>query len=256
LKVALAQLEPLSRDVPAGVERACALLERHRDSDLLVLPELFLGGYQLERIDELAIRLDGPELAAIGRAAARHGTALVVGAFEAVDGGVANSALCVGATGELAGTYRKVHLFGAESDAFVPGDEIVLIELAGVRCGVMICFDVEFPEMARTLAARGAECLVTISANMTPFERDHDVFVHARAMESGAPHIYANRVGCDIGERFVGNSMVVSAEGETLVRAGERPIVLELDLDVAGRADPRTHYLGQLRGGLYEPPQR
>ena len=59
----------------------------------------------------------------------------------------------------------------------------------------MICFDVEFPEVARSLAKAGANLLVTVSANMDPFGRDHDVFATARALENGVPHLYVNQVG-------------------------------------------------------------
>ncbi len=90
--------------------------------------------------------------------------------------------------GTIAAVYRKVQLFGGdESDAFVAGDELLVVEFCGVKVGLMICFDVEFPEVARSLARAGAELLVTISANMEPFGNDHAVFVSARALENGLP---------------------------------------------------------------------
>ncbi len=84
----------------------------------------------------------------------------------------------------------------------------------------MICFDVEFPEVARSLALAGADLLVTISANMDPFGRDHDVFVTARALENGLPHLYVNQVGRGEAFTFAGGTMAVSADGDRLAEAG------------------------------------
>ena len=111
-----------------------------------------------------------------GRAAS---TAIVVGAAERVAAGVANSALCIDSAGELAGVYRKTHLFGAEQEAYVPGDSLSTITLGTRTLGVMICFDMEFPEVARTLAAQHADLLVTISAN--PLRNSRTITTCSRA---------------------------------------------------------------------------
>jgi 5-aminopentanamidase len=123
-----------------------------------------------------------------------------------------------------------------------------------VRVGTMVCFDVEFPEVSRTLARRGAELLLTLSANMAPFELDHDVFVTARALESGLAHAYVNRTGQESGQRFVGGSRIVDADGRLLARAGAEPALLEAEIGAGGgRGDARSETLGQLRPELYAP---
>ena len=86
--------------------------------------------------------------------------------------------------------------------------------------GPLICFDVEFPEPARELAAAGAELLVTASANMAPFGPDHEVATRARALESRLPRLHANGVGAIGGLRLVGGSRSVDASGAVLVEAG------------------------------------
>ena len=107
----------------------------------------------------MSIELDGLELPPKLRAAAREAAiAVVVGAAERVEGGIANSAICLSSAGELAGVYRKTHLFGAEADVYLPGSELVTVELEGRRVGLMVCFDIEFPEVARTLALRERIC--------------------------------------------------------------------------------------------------
>ena len=118
---------PSPRDVPGNLARAKEVLAANTAADLLVLPELFLSGYQLADVEPLAIDLDGPEVAALRDAARAASTAVVVGAAERIAAGVANSALCIDSAGELAGVYRKTHLFGAERDAYVPGDSLSTI---------------------------------------------------------------------------------------------------------------------------------
>lgn len=252
MRATLAQLAPRPRDLPGNVARVRALLEQSRASDLLVTPELFLGGYELADAEAMSIDLDGAEVAELREAARTAGTALIVGTGERVGSGVANSALAIGSAGELAGVYRKTHLFGAERDCYVAGDELVTVELAGRRVGLMICFDVEFPEVARALALRGAELLVTISANPVEFRRDHEVFVPARALESGLPHLYTDRVGEQGGIAFAGGSMAVDTEGRVIAGAGpveER--LVQAETGAPGRRDARTRYLDLLRPSVY-----
>lgn len=248
----LAQLEPRPRDVPANVARASELLAASAGAGLVVLPELFLCGYELRDVGPLALDLHGAEVGRLREAARAAGTALVVGAAERVGGGVANSALCIDGTGELAGVYRKTHLFGAEHDAYVPGDGLGTVALAGRTVGPMICFDMEFPEVARSLARRGADLLVTISANSPPFELDHDLFARTRALENGLPHVYVNRVGEEDGLSFSGGSLAVDPDAAVLASAGaDGEQVLEADVGAPGRRDARTRYLELLRDPLY-----
>ncbi|MEA2364373.1 MAG: 5-aminopentanamidase [Thermoleophilaceae bacterium] len=251
MHVTLAQLAPRSRDVRANLTRACELISGRAPTDLLVLPELFLSGYQLSDVEPLAVELDGPEVHELREAARNAGVAVVVGAAERSGGAVANSALCIDAAGELAGVYRKTHLFGAERDAYVAGDELVPVRLGERVLGVMICFDMEFPEVARTLARRGADLLVTISANSPPFELDHDVFARARALENGLPHVYVNRAGEEDGLPFSGGSMALDPDARVLVEAGaEGEAVVVAEVGEPGRRDPRTRYLELVRDEL------
>jgi predicted amidohydrolase len=75
--------------------------------------------------------------------------------------------------GALVANYRKTHLFDAEAEAFTAGDELVVTQICGLTVGLINCFDMEFPEVARTLADAGAQLLVVSSANMDPFHHDH-----------------------------------------------------------------------------------
>jgi len=252
MKLALAQLEPRSRNLDFNVATVCETLRSQTQSDLILFPEFFLGGYQLTDVDELAIDPEGPELNAIREAAAEASCAAVIGAALRRPSGVADSAVCVDEAGEIASIYDKTHLFGEEADSFIAGRSLQPATLGDRRIGLMICFDVEFPEVPRTLARRGADVLVTISANMTPFELDHDVFVPARAIENGLPHLYVNRTGEESGISFVGGSRAVDQEGNTVAILGRDPGILDVEMDLTpGRRDPRTRYAQYLRAELY-----
>jgi (R)-amidase len=241
------------RETEANIETVRRVIAEHPEADLVVFPELFLSGYTVTDVDELAVRVEGPELENLADMAREHSTALIVGAPERVRSGVANSAFCVDERGDIVAVYRKVQLYGGdESDAFVAGDELLVAELCGVKVGLMICFDVEFPEVARALARARAELLVTISANMEPFGNDHAVFASARALENGLPHAYVNQVGPgEKGLNFTGGSTIVSPDGEVHAQANSAvETVLSARLSLPMKSSVREDYLSQLRSPM------
>jgi predicted amidohydrolase len=119
VNVALAQLGPRLRGTEANIETMREVVSGHPEADLIVFPELFLSGYVLDGIEEIAARPDGLELQSIAKIAKESSTALVFGAPEVVEGGVANSSLCVEEHGTVAVVYRKVQLFGVSADGEV-----------------------------------------------------------------------------------------------------------------------------------------
>jgi predicted amidohydrolase len=150
-------------------------------------------------------------------------TAVVIGFAERTHEGLANSVACFDQDGSARGVYRKTNLFGSEAAAgFVPGEKLLIAELAGRRVAPLICFDVEFPEPARQVTLAGAELLVTASANMEPYFLDHAIGTVARAHENRRAHLYANMVGDGDGLVFVGGSRSIAPSGETLVEASRR----------------------------------
>lgn len=221
MRALLAQLASVPGQTQTNADRAVEILGAHSNVDLAVFPELFLGGYDLSLVPQSALAPDSSELQSIAAAAAAASTAVVVGFAErAEDGSFFNSVACIDRDGSLAGVYRKTRLFGAEPAAFRAGDEQRVVRLAGLDVGPLICFDIEFPEPARKLAAAGAELLVTASANMAPFGPDHEAATRARALENRLPHLYANGVGTIGGLRLVGGSRSVDASGVVLAEAG------------------------------------
>ena len=251
LNVVLAQLSPLLRRPDANIESMSRTVAEHPEADLVVFPELFLSGYTTVGVEELAVDPEGPEVERVAKIARDNSTAMIFGAPERVSGEVANSAIYIDRTGALAGVYRKTHLFGSEREAYHPGDELLIVDLEGFKAGLMICFDVEFPEVARALARAGADLLVTISANMEPFGPDHRVFSTARALENGVPHAYVHQIGRGEEFTFTGGTFAVSVDGDSLADAGSAgEEVLALELHLPARSSVRPDYLGQLRPPL------
>jgi len=217
----LAQLASIPGQTRANADRAAETLAAYPEVDIAVFPELYLGGYALSLVPGSACAPDSPEVRAIVAAAVAASTAVVLGFAErAEDGSLFNSVACIDRDGSLAGVYRKTRLFGAEPDVFEAGGEQRVVRLAGLDVGPLICFDIEFPEPARELAAAGAELLVTASANMSPFGPAHEVATRARALENRLPHLYTNGVGAIGGLRLVGGSRSVDASGLVLAEAG------------------------------------
>lgn len=191
MRVALGQL-PISSVPQVNLDRvhAAAASAAAQGAQLAVFPE----GTQVRFSADLraaAEPLDGPFCRGLAAAARSAGVAIIASLFEPAPGGrVYNTTVGYEADGSLAAVYRKIHLFDAlgyrESDSVAPGDELVIASLAGLRVGFMTCYDVRFPELARALAAAGAELLAVPAAWAAgPFKEEHWVtLIRARAIEN------------------------------------------------------------------------
>ncbi|WP_181160395.1 carbon-nitrogen hydrolase family protein, partial [Streptomyces solincola] len=189
---------------------------------LLVAPEMFLTGYAIgDGIARLAEPADGPGADAVAAVAVRHGLAITYGYPERDGDSVHNSAQIIGPDGARLANYRKTHLYGGfEADAFTPGDlPVVQTELNGVRIGLIICYDVEFPENVRAHALAGTELLVVPTALMHPAEIVAESVVPVRAFENQLYLAYANRVGVEGEFDFVGLSALAGPDGTARARA-------------------------------------
>jgi predicted amidohydrolase len=236
------QATPAFRDVRANLDRvaATARAARGAGSRLLVLPELFLTGYNLgQAARELAEPADGPMLAELARIAADAELAVVAGFPERAGAQIYNAAVLVDAEGRRRAVYRKAHLFGDREPAvFEAGDRLSLIDLPEGRVGLAICYDIEFAEIARLLTEAGAEIVIVPTANMTPFWDVPTTLVRARALENGVGIVYANLCGTEGDLSYTGLSAAVGPDGRDVVRAGSDGPVL-LTVPCAALTDPR-----------------
>jgi predicted amidohydrolase len=220
------------------------------DVDLLVLPEMFLTGYNIGRLaHELAEARDGPSLAEIGEIAGRAHCAIAVGFPERTADGVFNSVAVFDTRGMLVSVYRKMHLFGAEETAlFSPGEEIAIAELGGRKVGLAICYDIEFPELPRELKRRGAEIILAPTANMAPHWEVPTTFVRARALENGVTVAYANLCGRENDLHYTGLSAITGPDGVDLARAGPHAAAMLIaDLPSGSSLGPLSTQLADMR---------
>lgn len=258
MRALLAQAD--TPDTPQqGVQRVRAAAESDAGLDLIVFPELYLTGYDLETAPHAAIEVGDQPVQDLCDLARETETALAVGFAERWGEKLGNSLALIDERGDLAGVYRKTHLFGAENGVFDPGDELLVTELAGTRVGSLICFDMEFPEIARALARAGAQLLLTASANMNPYFEYHLIASQARALDNRLPHLYVNRCGEEAGLQFAGGTRSVRADGSVAEStAGDGEELLTVEVNLTPVDDPREDTLAQVREHLpvVEPRRR
>ncbi|MET7621343.1 carbon-nitrogen hydrolase family protein [Streptomyces sp. NPDC005408] len=223
---------------------------------LLICPEMFLTGYAIgDDVPLLAEPADGPGARSVAEIAERHGIAVMYGYPERDGEGIFNSAQLIGPDGTSLANYRKTHLFGCfERQWFTPGEQpVVQAELGGIRIGMLICYDVEFPENVRAHALAGTELLLVPTAQMHPFQFVAESVIPVRAFESQMYIAYVNRTGPEGEFEFVGLSCLASPDGTTRVRAGrgEELVVGEVDPALLSASREANPYLRDRRPGLY-----
>ncbi len=186
--------------------------------DLIVFPELATSGYELGvRFTELAQRVPGPTVNLMAQRAAEFGVYIAFGMVskEKVESVLYNSAVLVGPDGEMVGSYNKVHLRGEERMAFREGFRLPVMETEIGSVGLMLGWDLAFPEVARALTLDGAEVVCVLANWESDQMEEWRTFVRARAMENAIYVAGANRVGEDVTLKFGGESMVVGPRGKT-----------------------------------------
>jgi len=202
------------------------------DTDLVLLPEAFMRDFGSPGSDiaEFAEPMDGPFVQRLTQLAAEQRTTVVAGMFEVSDDPQRPfNTLAVVDAGGLRASYRKIHLYDSfgskESDRLSAGElKPVLVEVGGLSVGLMTCYDLRFPELARDLVARGAEVLVAPSAWVAGEGKvlHWRTLVTARAIENTA---YVAAVG-QPGPRYTGHSLVVGPAGELVAEVGDGDRVL------------------------------
>ncbi|MGW4551112.1 carbon-nitrogen hydrolase family protein [Streptomyces violaceorubidus] len=223
---------------------------------LLVTSELFLTGYAIgDAVGALAEPADGDSADAVAEITGRHGLAIAYGYPERAGASVFNSVQLIDADGTRLACYRKTHLFGCfERDHFTPGEQpVVQARLGELTVGLMICYDVEFPENVRAHALAGTDLLLVPTAQMHPFQFVAESVVPVRAFENQMYVAYVNRVGPEGEFEFVGLSTLAGPDGIARARAGRAEELLLADVDPAFLAASReaNPYLDGRRPGLY-----
>ncbi|WP_258348237.1 nitrilase-related carbon-nitrogen hydrolase [Saccharopolyspora gregorii] len=246
-RVHCAQLAPRVADLPHNRELSASAVRgaAARGADVIVLPELVTSGYRLSSVAEaasVAVTPDDPLFAEWGRAAP---DSVVVGGFcERGAGGELHNSAAVLDRGELVAAYRKTHLWDEEKLLFTPGSAAPpVLDTSRGRIGVLICYDLEFPELTRKLALEGADLLaVPTNWPLVPRpagERPPEVVIAmAAARVNGVAIACCDRAGTERGTRWTEGSAVIDHEGWVRAEADESGCA-EADLDLAASRTKR-----------------
>jgi len=215
--------------------------------DLVLCPELFLSGYDVGgAIHDRAEPVDGPFRERMAALARNHGTVIVYGYPERAGDTVYNSALALGPDGATLANHRKLAIPpGFESRYFAQGEGLTFFEIGGLRCAILICYDVEFPETVRAAAEAGAQVVLVPTALVEVWPVVAHRLVPARAFENGVWLLYANHAGKEGASNYLGASCIVAPDGKDAVRAGAGEALIVADVDAARvtAAQERLPYL-------------
>lgn len=261
IRTAVCQYEPVLGDLPANVEKGALAIEEAAENgaDLIVLPEMANSGYVVFSSAEARALAERPEespaVARWQQLAQEYDTHIIAGFGEKVsDTALYNSALVLGPTGIL-GAYRKTHLFFEEKLYYRPGDlGFPVFDLPFGRVGILICYDLRFPEASRILALKGADmiCVPTNWVSLMTPDRLWDAQGYCQAnyvaiANAAMNQVYmacADRVGEERGVQFLGCSLIIDPAGTPLAGPasadGDEVLVAEMNLSAARRAKNRN----------------
>jgi predicted amidohydrolase len=262
-KIALAQTKS-STIKQDNLDGASTLIDeaKRKDAHLIAFPEFLMafspGAQTAAELTEVAESIDGPFVTNLCKAAKAASIAVVATIYETcqVPGRVFDTALWIEASGRVRAVYRKLHLYDAfgfrESDKFHPGSDLTEpVDWGGARCGMMICYDLRFPEMARMLALAGADVLFAPSGWVQgDMKVDHwQTMIKARALENGCYVVAPDQTG----NIYIGHSLVVDPFGRIVADMGESEglEIIELDLDLVAEAREKLPLLKNRRAEIY-----
>lgn len=252
MKLMIAQTNPICGETALNLkalESLCRLAAEAK-VDLLALPELAFTGYNIfECLDGLAESIDGPIVTEVARLASKYNLHLLFGlAKRRLSGELSNSAILIDDNGKHLATYNKRYLWDREHEFFTAGKKACVIDTRFGKLGLMICYDNEFPEVARELAKAGAQIILSPTANMLPNAERQVLQIRARAMDNQCFVACINRSGMEGTLHYCGNSIVAGPDGEMLGRLGLATGTMVIDIDLALIEESRKHqdYLSDL----------
>lgn len=263
MKVAIAQLTS-TMDKADNLQKAVAYIAKAKagGADFVILPEMYLAPATPTtevKPAQVAEPLDGPFVSGLADAAREHGIYVVCGVYESIPDDpnrAYNTTVFLNRSGELIHTYRKTHLYDAfsfkESDAIAEGaGPYRAVETEFGKIGLMVCYEVRFPEIARQFALQGADILFVPAGWVEgAMKEDHwETLVRARAIENTMFVCAADQVG----NIFAGRSMIVDPMGVVLASGGEEEtlVTAELDLDRIRRVRGKLPSVANRRPELY-----
>ncbi len=257
-KIATVQMNCKLGDIRANlatIRKLSRMLSKYHP-EIICFPELATTGYSLnERWRSCAEEIPGETSEELSKVASELGAYLICGMGELDPNTrqIYDSSVLISPNGRLAGVYRKVHLWDKERKYFTRGPGFPVFQTRFGKIGMGICYDIEFPEAARSLTLKGAQIVFFPSAEMSPMENYVDTYAVSRAAENCCFLAFSNRTGTEYKTHFFGRSQIVSPECKVLARAtSTRPLATaEIDLSILRKLRPKLPYLSQLVPDAY-----
>lgn len=228
VNVTLVQLAPVLGDKKANLRTMEKEVRKaaKKGAQLVVFGELSLTGYRIkDKVARLAETKDGPSIKKMAKVAKENDCHILFGMpekYHKIRGIIYNIAVLVGPSREPQ-IYRKWFLptFGPfeEKVHFTPGKGVDLLEADFGKLGVFVCYDIFFPELAKTYALKGADLLASLSAAPHSSRPFFELLAQARAVENCMPLVYCNLAGVEEGLKFFGGSVIIGARGNIVCRA-------------------------------------
>lgn len=257
ITVATVQMEPKLGQEQENLVKMRDFIDRiatEQPVDLIVFPELITSGYEVgPRFPQLAQRIPGPTVNLIAQRASELGIHVAFGMVtkkEKVESVLYNTAVLVGPDGDVLHEHHKVHLHGEEQMIFRSGYRIRACEIAirdiSFTVGLMVGWDLAFPETARSLVMRGSELLLVCANWEEPKTDEWRTYLRARAYENAVFLAAANRVGEEPSYTFFGQSSIIGPYGQFYTRVDEPSegyAVATIDLDETSRRREETQIL-------------
>lgn len=263
-KVALAQMACGRGDKEANITKMREKVAdaKRQDADLVIFPELSLTGYTVrDEIYELAETIPGPSTKKLEELSRKTETHIVFGMPELsgkTQATIYNTAVLTGPKG-LIGKYRKMYLpthsVFEEKRYFRPGYHTATLDTELGKLGLIICYDVFFPEVTRLTRLEGAQLIICISASPGTRRAFFETLTTARAMENTVFFAYVNLVGIEDGLQFWGGSRLIGPSGEKLVQAKydeEETVIGLVDYSDARSVETFVPTLRDLRPELFD----
>lgn len=264
INVALAQTDCRIGDKKYNIDLMKKNIKRakKKNADLVIFPELSLTGYLTRDLTyNLAETIPGPSVNSLEKVARTQKLHMVFGMLEHSEKARAviyNTAVLLSPEG-LVGKYRKAqlptHSVFEEKRYFRPGYQFPVFETDIGRLGLIICYDLFFPEISRLLRVKGAKFIICISASPAVRRKFFEVFTVARAIENTAFLAYVNLVGIENGLQFWGGSRIIAPNGHVIAQAKydeEDLIVGKIDYSDLKRTETFVPTLRDLRPEFFD----
>ncbi len=236
MKVATIQLSVVENDKDATLKKASIAIKQCSDADLIILPEIWnIGFMSFDRYVSEAEDVNGPTMTMLKTLAQQIGAFLHTGSFvEKENDQYFNTSFLLSPDGEILAKYRKLHLFGynsEESQLLTSGEAPVVVKTPFGSIGMATCFDLRFPELFRAMVDMGAQIFLVSSAWPYPRIEPWIMFNRVRALENQSFLISANSAGINRGIQFAGHSMVVDPWGTVVAGAGDEEGIVQTQID-------------------------